>query len=679
MNQFEKKIIETAFETNNSKKIINALENYEKKNPYDRDLMYYKCAFYIISGDLDNAQALVSYCLQKFPTSYEAYYYQASIYQAKNMVLQAIKNYQISHFLLSTNKISNNDISYDIIKQISILDTRLEALIDEYSNTHNLDGLLEISAFLERFKTLWGFYDTAPQNPAANIVGNKYSVSDGDLRYIGIYRVPEHSFIKDTDLNLTNTQGEFLKINQYGTTITISEEADEYLIPIASESSNNVHSFYFKNNNYSILQRNSKHFNYYRVNNHTQVVSKNNSYYGIPIPLEHNPKRKKLVLSFFVDGLTQEVIQGSSFKELMPNTYRFFQKGMICTQTYSSGEWTFPSLATYETGLDTLHHMMFHNTLKYELPTNFPTLSEYFHRSGYFTSKMDGDWRSVYYYGYTRGIDQYVYQIQSQGSRAEQEIINVIEHIEAFKDTDQYLWMCVGDLHDIADEYDLSLAVQNSLPLSSRTYEPRGTTSVKQSYSQNKCVMYKQAIKYMDTLFGLLFTYIENNYSDKEIIISLFADHGQGYLVPNDKHFLSKERTHVAFMFRGGDSKSGITNELMSTADYLPIMCKLANIPLDNVAIDGTLPKTFGGKTERKFAITESIHPGDPYSAVAHTNDFEIFFDNPEKVDNEGRFILSNYEVYGFHKNGEPITDSIILQKYEKIFLDRISEHLIYQ
>lgn len=46
------------------------------------------------------------------------------------------------------------------------------------------------------------------------------------------------------------------------------------------------------------------------------------------------------------------------------------------------------------------------------------------------------------------------------GARAEHEIINAIEHIETFKDTDQYLWMTVGDLHDIADGFDLSLAVQ---------------------------------------------------------------------------------------------------------------------------------------------------------------------------------------------------------------------------
>ncbi len=106
---------------------------------------------------------------------------------------------------------------------------------------------------------------------------------------------------------------------------------------------------------------------------------------------------------------------------------------------------------------------MFHNTIDGELPQSVPTLTEYIKGKGYFTSKLDGDWRGIYSYGFARGCDQYVYQIQSMGARAEQEIINAIEHIEAFKDTDQYLWMTVGDLHDIADGYDLSLAVQKKI------------------------------------------------------------------------------------------------------------------------------------------------------------------------------------------------------------------------
>lgn len=149
---------------------------------------------------------------------------------------------------------------------------------------------------------------------------------------------------------------------------------------------------------------------------------------------------------------------------------------------------------------------MFHNTIDGELPQSVPTLTEYIKEKGYFTSKFDGDWRCIYSYGFARGCDQYVYQIQSMGARAEHEIINAIEHIETFKDTDQYLWMTVGDLHDIADGFDLSLAVQKNLTLDELEYEDVGKTSVKQNYSCGKRQRYKKTIQYFDMLFGFYIT-----------------------------------------------------------------------------------------------------------------------------------------------------------------------------
>ena len=405
------------------------------------------------------------------------------------------------------------------------------------------------------------------------------------------------------------------------------------------------------------------------------------AYYGYPIPLEHKQGRRKLVLSFFVDGLAQEVINGDDFEKLMPNTYKFFSKGTICTQAHSCSEWTYPSLATCVSGLDTLHHMMFHDQLDGELPKNSPTLIEYFKGKGYYTSKMDGEWRSIPSYGYARGLDQYVYQHQSMGARAEQEIMDVIEHLETFKETDQYLWMAVGDLHDVADGLDLSDAVQKNLTLEERELDELGVTSVKQNYSAKKTAMYKKTIQYFDMLFGFLYTYIENNYTDDEILISLFADHGQGYLIPTGKPFLSKERTKVAFMFRGANVKQQVTDEIISTADYLPIMCRLADIQYDAASIDGKLPKAFGGLEEREYTITESLHPKDVYRAVANARDYEIYFENSEKTDEEGRFLLGDYKVFGFYKDAEntPITDAELLKRYENIFLERIAEHIIYE
>ena len=168
------------------------------------------------------------------------------------------------------------------------------------------------------------------------------------------------------------------------------------------------------------------------------------------------------------------------------------------------------------------------------------------------------------------------------------------------------------------------------------------------------------------------------HYAEDEYMISLFADHGQGYMVPKGSHFLSKERTKVAFMYRGADFEEKVTDEIMSTADYLPIMCKLLGIELKKENIDGILPVAFGGDTEREYAITESLHPGDIYSAVANTKEYEVYFDNGEKTDDEGRFHLKDYKIYGYYRDGSKLEDREILAQYERIFLERIAEKIIY-
>ncbi len=657
------------------------LHKYKEQYPSDRDLWFYECVLALTVGELEKAQKIADKCVHKFPTSYESYYYQASVYQAKGMILEALKSYHIAYALNLYTHYANDSILEDIKAQIKNLEDSFEKLSNEYIAYNDSVNISRMLSFLNRQDVVWGKAEKIARDENRLVVGKEYWVTDDDLRYIGIYRAPLSQFIGEENLSLIRTKAEFLKFAKKGNGSFVKRTSDEYLLPIASVENDNTHTFQSPEEVHKVGQLYSQHFNYYRVKNGIQVESMKQAYYGYPIPLEHKQGRRKLVLSFFADGLAQEVINGDDFEKLMPNTYKFFSKGTICTQAHSCSEWTYPSLATCVSGLDTLHHMMFHDKLDGELPKNSPTLIEYFKGKGYYTSKMDGEWRSIPSYGYARGLDQYVYQHQSMGARAEQEIMDVIEHLETFKETDQYLWMAVGDLHDVADGLDLSDAVQKNLTLEERELDELGVTSVKQNYSAKKTAMYKKTIQYFDMLFGFLYTYIENNYTDDEILISLFADHGQGYLIPTGKPFLSKERTKVAFMFRGANVKQQVTDEIISTADYLPIMCRLADIQYDAASIDGKLPKAFGGLEEREYTITESLHPKDVYRAVANAGDYEIYFENSEKTDEEGRFLLGDYKVFGFYKDAEntPITDAELLKRYENIFLERIAEHIIYE
>lgn len=94
------------------------------------------------------------------------------------------------------------------------------------------------------------------------------------------------------------------------------------------------------------------------------------------------------------------------------------------------------------------------------------------------------------------------------------------------------------------------LQYKKNLTLDELEYEDVGKTSVKQNYSWGKSQRYKKTIQYFDMLFGFLYNYIEKNYKDDEIVISLFADHGQGYLVPMINIFCQRRepRLHLCFV-----------------------------------------------------------------------------------------------------------------------------------
>jgi arylsulfatase A-like enzyme len=321
--------------------------------------------------------------------------------------------------------------------------------------------------------------------------------------------------------------------------------------------------------------------------------------------------------------------------------------------------------------------MMFHCDLDGRIPDDVKTLPEYFKQEGYFTAKLCGNWRIIPTYGHARGYDQFIYQHQTVGFKAETIVGEVIDHIEAFRDTNQFLWMSIGDLHDVADGLDLSLAVQNRIDVTDRALEKAGETSAKQRYSESKIGAYKKMATHVDTMLESLYHYLEENYRDDEIVISLFSDHGQSYLVPDAAHFLGKERARVAFMFRGGLT-GGETDEIISTSDYLHIMCKLAGIPMQEAVTDGNLPVSFGGDHERVYAMDESLHPHDPYYATIFTKRYTVYFENGSPTNDEGRFELKDCKLDIVDRKGNAVYDERLAEKFLNIILEHIAALLIY-
>lgn len=673
-----KKDIENKLNNMELSGLLDMINKYEAEVPMDMDLISYKCLYYIYSNNIDKALQYGLLGIEQYPTNGDFYYNAAYIYELKNDIISACKNYMKAYYIFESTG-NENSQKYQLKEKVAnlFLDIKKE---EEYAQQNSDTLSLEIiKAFKEQYIYCFGFNEMPVYKGVEQVIGNYYWTSEDTKHYIGLYKLQFNKFLGETNWDLLHTKAEFLQVTE-GNHGIIKGEAKEYFLPIAADEINTIHMFKKDSENIiPVLQKENKHFNYYKVPSGIELYSSNKSFYGRPLPIGHDCKKKKLVLNIFIDGLAQEVLNGNAFSKLMPYTYEFFKKGTICTQAYSSADWTYPSIASITTGLDTIHHKMFHNKLDTHIPKNITTLNEYFHETGYFTSMLSGDWRITPSYGYIRGCDQFIYQHSIAGLKAETVISEAIEHLEAFQDVDQFFWLSIGDLHDIADGLDLSLAVQRNLELEDRKMEDEGETSVKQGYSPGKIKAYKTSISYIDILLNALYTYIEKKYADEEFIISLFADHGQGYLVPKDGKFLSKERSKVAFMFRGCGIPMNISNEIISTCDYVKIMCKLSGIPIKDNSTVGNLPVCFGGKQEREYALTESLHPGDPYYAAFFTKDYVVYFENGSATDHDGRFLLKDYKISIKDLEGNQINDETLLNMYFNIILEHTAPVRIYE
>lgn len=475
-----------------------------------------------------------------------------------------------------------------------------------------------------------------------------------------------------------NTVNEKTEIQRVSHPCNIFEATvkEESIVPIIMENEE-VLAFQIENNQtMEVLYSSPLQYVNYRVpKGHIRITSQEQPFrVGEIVPIAHDEKRKRLVLNIFVDGLSQTAL-GDNFEKIMPHTYRFFSKGMICNHAYTAGDWTFPSVASIVTGQTMAKHKMLHSKLLRKIDIDTPIVYEYFKNAGYNTTKIGGNWRIAPNYGYARGMNRIYYQHMYEGYSAERVIADVEEQMHRMRETDQFIWMELGELHLIADGVNLAPLQSEFMVWENQALNGK-VNSVKQQYDETKRKYYLKQIEYLDRRLSSLYQYIEENYKDEDIIVSLFADHGQGYLVKPDEQFLSDGRTKVAFMFRG-NGLSGQAEEVISTCDYPAVMCKLAGIEYDYSDTDAHLPVAFGGIDEREFAITESIHVGDPYQIVLHGRDFWFYLKGKENVTPECRVPLDEYEMKLYDRHGNEINDKEKISYYEEWCLRHIESCVI--
>ena len=660
-----KLLIQRALRAGELVRAENLIGQYKKLCPADLEVVSMETKLNLYSGNLEAALYRAMEGVRRYPSNADMHYNLGNAYEQAEEWFLAWMSYGRAFALC---KYCKKDKKAEKLG----LKNKIYFCSDKHDQNPDNRQHADYKYWLDRS---FGLMEIAFRN-TKQILGKYYWVSPYEKKYAGIYWEQLLTRHYDDNLDVTHTKGEFVQVTE-GNEFYIKNEKAEVLLPIATEADNTVHRILHSGEEYQVRQAINRHFNYFRIPSDSRILSSGKSFYGRPIPLYQETGKKKLILNLFVDGLAQCILEGGAFQKLMPHTAAFFGKGTVCTRAYSAAEWTYPSIASYMTGLNTVHHMLFHNELDLPLPNDYPILNEYFHDDGYFTSELTGNWRAIPIYGYCRGCDQYVYQHGVAGFRAQELAGEIIDHIEAFKETNQVLGVCFGDLHDIADGFELPDAVQSHLNIKDCIDERIGVTSVKQEYSEYKRIKYEKMAARLDVFLNTVYQYIESNYKNADILISLYADHGQGYLVPPDAPFCSDGRARVAFMFRGDGVKSQICDEVISTCDYIKIMCRLAGIQMKDIEIDGVLPKAFGGEG-REYAITESLHPGDHYNAAIYAEDCIFYFENSFPVQNDGRFYLRDCQIILTDLEGNRIDDNERYQKYFSIILEHIAPLCIY-
>lgn len=409
-------------------------------------------------------------------------------------------------------------------------------------------------------------------------------------------------------------------------------------------------------------------YSFFRIEKAISIRSEHPFAVGKPIYLGHNSKRRKVLLNILVDGLPWCVIKEQGFR-YVPNLLKFFKKGIIFNNNFSVAEYTYPSLATIETGMYPHHSTIFNLNIGRELDASYKTMSEMLKEAGYYCVGLCADGSGVYN-GIHRGYDRMItaaYALQMYVG-----IERAIQQMEAFGECDQMISLHVMDTHPwSARSHQIPISAQTRLSLKERL--AGAATKVASVYLPNT-PLYETAniegIKNIDRNLGTLFNYLESHYPEDEYAVHLYSDHGVPVYDQNPS-ILSEHQVGAALMIRGAGVPSlGFTDELTSTLDIYPIVAHTSG-GVPGESLDGNLPAALGGK-EREYAISNSIYPGQTYKLTVWTKQHEFRMESLDRVDEDGTVDLSGAEIHIYTRKCHTEIHDEFLIKY---FLEIANKH----
>lgn len=415
-------------------------------------------------------------------------------------------------------------------------------------------------------------------------------------------------------------------------------------------------------------------FSFYRVGEgETTITSDSPFQIAEPVWLEHSSGRRRLVLNILADGLGWQVLKRQGYKAV-PNIMKFFQKGIIFDNNFSVAEFTYPSLATIETGCYPYHTQIFNDNVPVHLHENFCTLSEKMKAKGYYCVNLMCDPAGMYN-GVMRGFDR---SVVNQITCHSYEAVNrCIEHLDAFGETDNYVFIHVSDSHPFNSNVQLAVHTQTTLSWQDRILEEYDNSVFKKKNVMNMTDN-QYNIRQLDRNLGMLFDYLQEHYDEDEYVVNLYSDHGVS-VYDNEPYLLSENQVGAALMMRGADvPQLGLVDELTSVIDFYPLMGKVLGFTVPEY-IDGRLPKAMGG-FGRQYAVSMSVYPGQTFKLCLRDDSYEFRLETTAFTEISGRVNMSEFETHIYRRdNRQEIMDKTVRTRFMEEALKYIRSFIYFQ
>ena len=381
--------------------------------------------------------------------------------------------------------------------------------------------------------------------------------------------------------------------------------------------------------------------NFFRLSESAALSSDRDFIVGTPIRIGHSSMRRKLVLNLLVDALPWQIL-GADFVAHMPQTARFFQHGLTFHQTFSTAEYTYPSLAAIETGMYAQTSRIFNDRVVAHLAQDRITLSERMKDLGYTTVNLMGDGNGIYN-GVTRGYDRLI--VTPYRLPAYEGVERVMRYLDGLSDADHFIFLHLQDIHPWPNKiFSATVSVQAGLPLADRLegmLENMPSPYLRPT-ALNQATFW-QNVRNVDRALGTLFSYLEENYTPEEYLVSLYSDHGVP-IFSTEHWIVDAQMTHTAWMMHGAGVPEGVhTDELTSTVDLYPVLGALCGFPVSS-EVDGILPRVFGG-TGRDLVFSNSLYPTKPYFLAARSKEHTLCLETQGTVGMDGTVDLAHANV----------------------------------